>query len=270
MPSLYQHSVALQYYLHDVQQHDLLRPEEEKQLFDDIRNGNKAAKDRMLLANLRLVIRASSNFRFARVCREDLIAEGNIGLMHAIEKFDSSLGFRFSTYAVHWIMDAMRRFVLDHGRDIRLPAYQGKRLQQLARLNNAHQSRHGKMASVDYLAEQSQQSCDQVRELLPWIQPEGSLDMCSDDDLCRCDNSPEQDTVRDDLCDRVRVLTQRLSTRERFVLTMRFTGNDKPSQTFEQIAADLGVTRERARQIQHEAMAKLKRWMKQEGIEDDT
>lgn len=264
-----QRGTALHCYLQDVQQHTLLSPEEECSLFEAIRLGNEKAKERMLLANLRLVLRVSSHFQMARVNVEDLIAEGNIGLMHAIEKFDHRLGFRFSTYAVHWISDAMRRFILDHGRTIRLPVYQGKRLLQLARLNQHYHNRFGKPASVHYLAQAAQQPSHQVRELLPWMQAESCIDHCADDDLATRDNGcPEQCIERDDLCQRVAALRERLSWRERYVLRLRFPDGDAPVRTYEAIAADLRVTRERARQIQHEATAKLKRWLAQEGIED--
>lgn len=262
-------------YLQEVGQHPLLSADEESSLCQALRAGDHQARQRMIESNLRLVIRTARQYRYSQMAMDDLVEEGNLGLIHALEKYDPGRGFRFSTYAIWWIRQYIERGIMNQSRTVRLPVHMAKRLNACLRASRELSQRRYREPSVEEIARHAGRPVQEVRELLPWRERPASLDLRDDAQDWHetlTDAEHKSPACEADAHDTQRALSawiMRLKPRERDILTLRFGLQGGPEQTFERIAEHIGVTRERARQIHLEALAQLRKWMQEENFRPD-
>ena len=272
---------ALQSYLRDIRRVPLLSASEEQATAASARSGDFAARQRMIERNLRLVVSIAKHQVGRGLPLTDLIEEGNLGLMHAISKFEPERGFRFSTYATWWIRQSVERAVLQQSRLIRLPVHVVRELNQVLKAQRslrAAQQQGGCALSQKDLAAAVGRPVQEVANLLRLAENISSLDAPIDSEA----GASMLDQVADDhavdpldlrLSEELHQLLEGgmadLSAREREVLVMRYGLHGRDAQTLEVLAQRLGLTRERVRQIQQEALLKLKRRMALQGVGRD-
>ena len=256
-------------YLREIGHTSLLTPEQEITLAQRVERGDKAAADAMVQANLRLVVSVARRYLRRGLPLEDLIAEGNIGLLHAVQKYDWQRGYRFSTYAVWWIRQAISRAIGRQGQTIRVPAHVGDTLANRARRGGQRAAALGREPTPDELdatpgAEVAGVGAAVVVTRTPLslqmaVGEDGEehlIDVLPDDEAV----SPEDGAVGRLAAEEIRqVLTEALSARERAVLTLRFGLDGASPETLDVVGRRLGLTRERVRQIEAEALRKLRR-----------
>lgn len=282
-------SDTLTLYLRDVRRTELFTAEEEFEVATRARAGDFEARQSMIEHNLRLVVSIAKGYLGRGVPLADLIEEGNLGLMHATTKFEPERGFRFSTYATWWIRQAVERAVMNQGRVIRLPVHVVRELQQVLRARRMLENDpafaerrnglEGEGVRVEDVAALLGREVQEVADLLAMAETPRSLDAAvdrSDDDHTLGDSladteaqdptgithSHEVERLLDNWIDA-------LSAREKEVLEGRFGLHDREPETLEVLSDRLGLTRERVRQIQNEALLKLRRHMVRSGIDKE-
>lgn len=274
-------AAAFNYYLHDVSQHPLLSLDEERLLTLAMSQGDARARDRVIESNLRLVIHIAKRYyrsygNKGSLTLDDMVSEGNLGLMRAASKFDPSMGYRFSTYATHWIHEAIRRGMMNKCRLVRLPVHIAKRLNALLAAQKRLSQTCYRPVSSDEIAQHTGEKPAGVRELLVWDQSPCSLQTPNDEEQGQWqDNLVDQSTLtpqesidRDDLIFHLQRFIAQLKQREQYILLARFgMGHRQQEATLDAIAAELGVTRERVRQIQLHLQRQLKTWLEEAGFD---
>ena len=269
-----------QLYLNDIGANPLLTPSEELSLSRAMRAGEFAARQRMIEANLRLVVSVAKHYQHRGIPLDDLIEEGNLGLIHALEKFDPERGFRFSTYATWWVRQNIERAIMNQSRTIRLPIHVVKELNLVLRaLRKLESKAHPEgMTDADAVAEMLDRPVEEVRQLLSLNEKTASLDapLEVDSDLSVSDaiadeqlDSPELQIEQAEIESRISNWVARLSSKQRFVVESRYGLNGREVTTLEKLATDLGITRERVRQIQLEALSQLRGQLAREGVDRD-
>jgi len=251
-------------YLSEIGLVPLLEAHEEWSLAERVQAGDADARSLMIEANLRLVVAVARSYVGRGVPMLDLIAEGNLGLIRAVEKFDPARRLRFSTYAVWWIRQSVQQALMQQGRTVRVPVNVLREFAQLLRARRQFIAQHTRVPTIDELAQAAGKSTQEVNELFSATERISSLDapLSESDDralieqlVIEGDASPKTD---DASSHRIAALIARLPDRQRFVLERRFGLNDRAVQTLAEIAGEIGVTRERVRQIQTEALKRLR------------
>ncbi len=256
----------LKLYVRAIGDGPLLTPAEERELARLKDEGDEEAKKKLIESNLRLVMSITRNYTKAGVPLLDLIQEGNLGLIRAVEKFDYKLGYKLSTYATWWIRQAVTRALADQGRTIRLPVHVADQVRRLMRARRQLAQKLNREPTQEELAKESGFPEKRVQELLDLVEDPVSLetpvgdgesmyaDLIEDIHSERPDESTSQKLRRTELAEAM----LRLNPRMRRVLSLRFGLDGEPPQTLEEVGAGLGITRERVRQLESRALRELR------------
>ncbi|MBR2978266.1 MAG: sigma-70 family RNA polymerase sigma factor [Oscillospiraceae bacterium] len=258
---------SVKMYLRDIGKISLLSPEEELEVAKRVREGDPAAKKRMIEANLRLVVSVAKRHMGRGLSMLDLVQEGNIGLLRAVEKFDYARGYKFSTYATWWIRQAISRALADQGRTIRVPVHMMETINRISRTSRLLMQELGREPTTQEIAEQLDMKSEKVEEILSLTREPISLEAPANNDdgssnfgqMLEDDHTPQpaEETAKLMLREQMDMVLKRLSPREERVLRLRFGLEGDRVHTLEEVGQLLNVTRERVRQIEHKALRKL-------------
>ena len=260
-------SDSLRLYLREISRIPLLSATSEAYLAERAEQGDKDARNRLIEANLRLVVSIAKKYVGQGLSLEDLIGEGNIGLIRAVTKFDYRKGFRFSTYATWWIKQAITRAILEGTRVVRLPVYIMEEVMRVKRMTRQLYQELGREPTPENIGERLGMPPERVNELLIWAEKVFSLDapLSEEEENTLGDiiedmheRGPMELTDRALLHEEIRKVLGQLTLRERQVIELRFGLVDDHDHTLEEVGKKLKVTRERVRQIEERAIRKLR------------
>jgi RNA polymerase primary sigma factor len=264
-------------YLKEIGKVRLLTGAEEVQLAKRIEKGDMAAKSRLVEANLRLVVSIAKKYVGRGMLFLDLIQEGNLGLIRAVEKFDYKKGYKFSTYATWWIRQAITRAIADQARTIRIPVHMVETINKLIRTQRQLLQKLGREPTVEEIAKNMEISPDKVREIMKISQEPVSLetpigeeedshlgDFIEDSDVEAPSDAASFTMLQEQLND----VLNTLNDRERKVIQLRFGLQDGHPRTLEEVGREFGVTRERIRQIESKTLSKLRHPNKSSALKD--
>jgi RNA polymerase primary sigma factor len=259
-------SDSLEKYLQDIGKEELLGAEEEVELAQQIRKGDRRALEKLTKANLRFVVSVAKQYQNQGMSLQDLINEGNLGLIKAAEKFDETRGFKFISYAVWWIRQSILQALADQSRIVRLPVNQVGAMNKITRLSNLFEQEHERKPSAEELSEQMDLPEDKIDEAINGSGRHISVDAPFADgednsllDVIVNDDSPAADRqlVLESLREEIKTALKCLSDRERKII-VAFYGIDQPEMTLEEIGTKFNLTRERVRQIKEKAIRHLR------------
>ena len=262
---------ALKTYLKEIRNIALLTFQEEISLSRRIKKGDEQARKAMIRANLRLVINIAKRYMYLGTPFLDLIEEGNLGLMKAVDKFKPSKGFRFSTYAAWWIKQAITRAIFEQGKMIRMPVYMNELLSKWKKTKERLTQKLRRMPTDEEIAKKMKISQSKMKQINFWLTtktssleaPLGDEDEGQILDLVQDHTAIAPDTEIERVFDRERIdnMLEIMADRERTVLDMRFGLADSKSHTLAEVADKLKVSRERVRQIEEQALKKLRKFI---------
>jgi len=265
---------ATQLYLKEIEFSPLLTPEEEIKYGRLARDGDEFGRKKMIVCNLRLVVKIARRYMGRGLPLPDLIEEGNLGLIHAVEKFDPEKGFRFSTYATWWIRQNIERALMNQTRTIRLPIHINKELNAYLRKFRELMQKSGREPTVQEVAAALDKPVESLRKLLQYSERTGSLDVQIGDDgdsplvdfvAVASDPEPADALEEEDISESVDHWLSQLDQKQQDVVVRRFGLHGHDRSTLEQVGAELGLTRERVRQIQMDALKRLRRILENKG-----
>jgi RNA polymerase nonessential primary-like sigma factor len=270
---------VVQFYLQDIRKARLLTAEEELELSKKARDGDFEARQRMIECNLRLVVNVAKHYMTRGMPLADLIEEGNIGLMRALDKFNPDLGYRFSTYAIWWIRRKIERSIINQTRTIRLPSHVIRELNIVLRtVRQLEAQGKGQAKDID-VAEASGKTLEEARNLLTLNESMASLDsvLTVDPSITLGDSiadtnevSAEEKVQHQEVGALVQKWLFQLNPKERYIIERRFGLSGYEAVTLETLAGEIGVTRERIRQVQVEALSRLRKVLIRYRVEADT
>lgn len=258
---------SIKIYMREMGQFSMLSADEEIELAHRIAEGDQSAKNELVEANLRLVVSLARHYQGCGLSYQDLIQEGNIGLIKAAEKFDISKGFRFSTYASWWIKQALSRAIADQSRTIRIPVHMTENINKFKKTERELLSKLNREPKVKEIADAMGISEKQAKEIQSYIVEPTSLDIqVGDDDDTTIGSfiedthfvNPESAYIKESNGDVVNAVLDTLSDREANILRLRFGIGGKKAMTLEEVGKEYGLTRERIRQIEVKALRKLR------------
>lgn len=267
-----------QIYLNDIGGNALLSPAEELDLARQVVSGDFKARQRMIEHNLRLVVNISKHYLNRGLNLLDLIEEGNLGLMHALDKFDPERGFRFSTYATWWIRQNIERAIMNQSRTIRLPVHVIKELNVYLRATRRLESSSGRDPTIEEIAYFVDKPIEDVRKMLFLNERVASLDAPLDVDPSLSigesiaddeSTTPDENMLQEQLEEYIQDWLGELTDKQRLVIEYRYGFNGKEIATLEELAEQMKLTRERVRQIQIESVDKLRRVLRRKGLKKD-
>ena len=267
---------GVQQYLQQIRTIPRLTPEEERELAKLCNQGDEDAVRKMVSANLRLVVSVAKEYAGRGVPLLDLIQEGSIGLLIAAKKFDYTLDYRFSTYATKWIRQGVSRCILNHAGVIRVPVHTAERIRKVLAAKNALQQELEREAEVEEIANRTGFSAKKVKEYLSLVpevcsldapagEEDGTLGILLEDLQAP---QPQEALVRQELEHTINALLEQLPQRQQLLLRLRFGMEDDTCYSLEAIGEKLGVSKERARQLERQAMDKLQTLGAGLGLED--
>ncbi|MCW2922598.1 MAG: sigma-70 family polymerase sigma factor [Thermoleophilia bacterium] len=257
---------SLQLFLKEIGRVPLLTAKQEVELAQAYEGGSQRAKQQMIEANLRLVVSIAKHYRGQGLGFLDLIQEGTIGLVRAVEKFDWRKGFKFSTYATWWIRQAVARALADKGRTIRMPVHVVEKVNRIGRTERRLVAELGREPTLAEVADVLEMPLDEVEQIKHSMQAPMSLDRPVGDDedsefgqfvADETATSPEDSASQEARAETLRRVLQSLSQRERRVLELRYGLAGEHPRTLDEVGREFGVTRERIRQIENQALRKL-------------
>src|SRR5690554_182153 len=264
-------------YLKEIGRVPLLSAEEEVELARRAKNGEEIAKRRLAEANLRLVVSIAKRYVGRGMLFLDLIQEGNLGLIKAVEKFDHTKGFKFSTYATWWIRQAITRAIADQARTIRIPVHMVETINKLIRVSRQLLQELGREPTPEEIALEMELSTEKVREIMKIAQEPVSLEtpIGEEDDSHLGDFIEDQDALAPSdaaafelLKEQLEEVLHTLTEREEKVLRLRFGLDDGKPRTLEEVGKQFSVTRERIRQIEAKALRKLRHPSRSKRLKD--
>jgi RNA polymerase primary sigma factor len=261
-------SKSIDKYLSDVSKEGMVTPEEEVSLAVRIKQGDKVALNKLVNANLRFVISVAKQYQGHGLTLEDLIAEGNIGLITAAKRFDETKGFKFISYAVWWIRQSIMQAIAENSRVVRLPLNKVSAIQKIAHAFSKLEQEHERAPSNQEISELLETSSDSVADLFTYSQKQVSVDAPlidgEENSLLNVlsngqSENPMSGLMRESLCRDIERVLVSLKAREADVVRLSFGLNGKAPMTLEEIANQLGLTRERIRQIREKALRSLRK-----------
>lgn len=262
---------SVRLYLREIGKIPLLTSEEEMDLAQRVLKGDKKAKDKMAEANMRLVVSIAKRYSGRGLDFLDLIQEGNTGLLRAVEKFDPDKGFKFSTYATWWIRQAITRAIADQARTIRIPVHMVETINKLLRTQRRMTQELNREPTIEELSKELEMEPEKIEYVIKIKQDISSLDAGigrdgEEDDSVLADFIEDEETVSPEdsatnqlLKEQVSAVLSSLSDREQKIVRMRFGLDNGKSHTLEEVGQEFAVTRERIRQIEAKALAKLRK-----------
>lgn len=267
---------AIKMYLKEIGKVSLLNKKDEAYLAKRMMEGHEASKNTLILANLRLVVSIAKKYTGRGILFLDLIQEGNLGLIRAVEKFDYLKGYKFSTYATWWIRQAITRAIADQARTIRVPVHMVETINKLRRVSRELVQELLRKPTDDEIAERSGLTLDKVKEIIKISQVPLSLETPVGDEFGELgdfvedanQDMPERNMIRDSLKQVLDEVLSELTEREGAVLKLRFGFEDGIPRTLEDVGRIYNVTRERIRQIESKALEKLRHPMRSKRLRE--
>jgi RNA polymerase nonessential primary-like sigma factor len=266
---------ATQLYLQDIRVNDLLTAEDEVSLAKLIETGDMKAKNKMIVSNLRLVVKIAKRYKSKELPMLDLIEEGNLGLIRAVEKFDYKKGFRFSTYATWWIRQNIERAIMSQGRSIRIPVHVAKEINVIKRTIKVLSQNVSHEPTSEEIANKLEMSVEHVEHLIKLNEKTSSLDtpIIGDADKtmvdvisCEKESAPEDKFSGNQISERIKGWLGLLKPTHREILARRFGLLGHEPTTLEEVGVEVNLTRERVRQIQVEALGRLNNILSSENL----
>ncbi len=259
---------SIQLYMNSIGKKPLLNAIEEVELSKKVKEGDIKSKNYLITSNLRLVVSIAKRYCGLGLPLLDLIQEGNTGLIRAVEKYDYTKGYRFSTYATWWIRQAITRAISDKARNIRLPVHTNETIQKLKKIKRKMISELGRYPTEQELAEAAELPIHKIRQLNKVVKSTISLEspISGEDDRSLIDfiedknnNSPMKNAIDKLLSEDIQKLLSNLTQREEYILTMRYGLSGTTPKSLAEIGQEMGITRERVRQLESKALTKLRR-----------
>lgn len=252
-------------YLNDIRKHEILTKEEEQELLIKAKSGDEQAKQQLILSNLRLVVNIAKNYSNKGLGFIDLISEGNFGLIHAIDKFDYTKGYRFSTYAVWWIKQAVTKAIISKGREIRIPSYKHDILNKVNKFIMGYITEYSSYPSIDSIAQGTGLEEKKIQKVMLEFQDMLSLnasigdDIYLEDTISQADEESLENKVLGEMAkEEINAILGLLKPREKDILTLRYGLFGQEIHTLEEVGKKFNITRERVRQIEKKTLDKLR------------